>query len=236
MCYKVGCDLKKLRRKDIKRIVTASGECFEYLESVGISVMPVGEDKLFKKGIMGYVTFLLYCLMSRTVLGKLMVADHARNGVAENKYIDAEFEKFRTSHPGKPMPMWDSLRKYIDRESYFSLQEEAVNIKIDFEHPHFDEKTIFELTLSDLDCFYADANEVDRLNLFFILEASLHQFQDEKNMKAAARCAFLMAYYLFTPLTPPASLELAEFYIDRAVEWDGAPEYRQWKKLIYEGN
>ena len=60
MCYKVGCDLKKLRRKDIKRIVTASGECFEYLESVGISVMPVGEDKLFKKGIMGYVTFLLY--------------------------------------------------------------------------------------------------------------------------------------------------------------------------------
>lgn len=49
--------------------------------------------------------------MSRTVLGKIMVADHARNGVAENKYIDAEFEKFRMSHPGKPMPTWDSLRK-----------------------------------------------------------------------------------------------------------------------------
>lgn len=49
--------------------------------------------------------------MSRTVLGKLMVADHARNGVAENKYIDAKFEKFRMLHPGKPMPMWDSLRK-----------------------------------------------------------------------------------------------------------------------------
>ncbi len=113
MCYKVGCDLKKLKRKDIKRIVTASRECFEYLKSAGIPVMPVGEDKLFKKGFMGYATFLLYRLMSRTVLGKLMVADHAKNGMTENKYIDAEFEKFRTSHPGKPMPTWDSLRKYI---------------------------------------------------------------------------------------------------------------------------
>lgn len=111
MCYKVDCDLKKLKRKDIKRIVTASRECFEYLKSAGLSVMPVEEDKLFKKGFMEYATFLLYRLMSRTVLGKLMVADHARNGVAENKYIDAEFEKFRTSHPGKPMPTWDSLRK-----------------------------------------------------------------------------------------------------------------------------
>ena len=45
-----------------------------------------------------------------------MVADHARNGVAENKYMDTEFEKFRISHPGKPMPAWDSLRKYINRE------------------------------------------------------------------------------------------------------------------------
>ena len=116
MCYKVDCDLKKLKRKDIKRIVTASGECFEYLKSAGIPVMPVGEDKLFEKGFMGYATFLLYRLMSRTVLGKLMVADHAKNGVAENKYIDAQFEKFRASHPGKPMPVWDSLRKYINRE------------------------------------------------------------------------------------------------------------------------
>lgn len=33
MCYKVGGDLKKLKRKDIKKIVTASGECFEYLKN-----------------------------------------------------------------------------------------------------------------------------------------------------------------------------------------------------------
>ncbi len=50
------------------------------------------------------------------------------------------------------------------------------------------------------------------------------------------RIAFLMAYYLFLPLTPPASFELAEFYIDRALEWNETPEYRKWKDLINEGN
>jgi len=111
-----------------------------------------------------------------------------------------------------------------------------VKIKIDFGYPYFEEETIFALDLHDLDDFYCDENEVDRLNLFFVLEASLHRFQSEKKAKAAAHCAFLMAYYLFLPLTPPASLELAEFYIDRALEWDETPEYREWKNLIDKGN
>lgn len=111
-----------------------------------------------------------------------------------------------------------------------------MKINIDFEHPYMDEKTILELTPDDLDCFYADETEVNQLNLYFVFESSLHRFQKQKNRKAAARCAFLMAYYLFTPLTPPASFELAEFYIDRALEWDETPEYRQWKEIIDGGN
>lgn len=111
-----------------------------------------------------------------------------------------------------------------------------MEIKIDFGQPYFDEETIVELTQDDLNCFYAAENEVNRLNLFFVLEASLHKFQSKKNMKAAARCAFLMAYYLFVPLTPPASMELSEFYINKALEWDETPEYRQWKEIIDEGN
>ena len=111
-----------------------------------------------------------------------------------------------------------------------------MKIKIDFGHPYFDKNEILELTLDDLNCFYADANEVNQLNLFFVLEASLHRLQNEEKMQAAARCAFLMAYYLFIALTPPASFELAEFYIDRALEWDETPEYRQWKETIDEGN
>ena len=111
-----------------------------------------------------------------------------------------------------------------------------MKITIDFGHPYFDSKDIFELTLNDLNDFYGDENEVNRLNLFFVLEASLHRFQKENSLKAAARCAFLMAYYLFIALTPPASWELAEFYIDRALEWEETPEYSQWKELIDEGN
>ena len=116
------------------------------------------------------------------------------------------------------------------------MEVKPVKINIDHEHPYLEEKAIFQLTLKDLDRFYADEDEVDRLNLFFVLEASLHRFQRDNSLKTAARCAFLMAYYLFMPLTPPASFELAEYYIDRALEWDAAPEYIQWKKLIDGGN
>jgi len=111
-----------------------------------------------------------------------------------------------------------------------------VKINIDFGHPYFDAETIFKLELDDLDSFYRNENEVNQLNLFFVLEASVHRFERENNAKAAARCAFLTAYYLFTPLTPPASLELAKFYINRALEWNETPEYREWKELIDKGN
>ena len=111
-----------------------------------------------------------------------------------------------------------------------------MKISIDFEHPFFDEGTVMELKSADLDGFYQRENAVNRMNLFFVLEASLHRLQRENRMKAAARCAFLMAYYLFIPLMPPASVELAEFYIDRALEWDETPEYREWKSLIDKGN
>ena len=77
---------------------------------------------------------------------------------------------------------------------------------------------------------------MNKLNLFFVLEASLHRFQSDNNTKAAAHCAFLMAYYLFILSTPPASFELAEYYIDKALEWNELPEYQKWKKLIDEGN
>lgn len=87
-----------------------------------------------------------------------------------------------------------------------------MKITIDFEHPYFDEAAILALNLEDLDDFYETADEVSRLNLFFVLEASLHRLRKENRTNAAARCAYFMAYYLFIPLTPPASFELAVYY------------------------
>ena len=46
-----------------------------------------------------------------------------------------------------------------------------MKITIDFGHPYFEENVLLGLTPDDLNCFYADASEVDRLNLFFVLEA-----------------------------------------------------------------
>lgn len=37
-----------------------------------------------------------------------------------------------------------------------------------------------------------------------------------------------MAYYVFVLLTPPASLELAEYYINKALELNETLEYLGW--------
>ena len=58
-----------------------------------------------------------------------------------------------------------------------------MKITINFEKPYFEEATILALTSHDLDDFYVEANEVDRLNLFFVLETSLHRFQRENRRK-----------------------------------------------------
>ena len=111
-----------------------------------------------------------------------------------------------------------------------------MKLTIDFGHPYFVEKIISNITLEDLDDYYVGANEIERLNLFFVLEASLHRLQNENKPDIAARCAFLMAYYVFLPLTPPASYELANYYIDKAIELHPTPEYQKWKGLIEQGN
>ena len=73
-----------------------------------------------------------------------------------------------------------------------------MKITIDFGHPHFEENVLLGLTQDDLNCFYADASEVDRLNLFFVLEASLHRFQGKERMKTACLlCVFdgVLSFY-----------------------------------------
>lgn len=107
-----------------------------------------------------------------------------------------------------------------------------MKIVIDFGHPYFEESTIFELWLKDLEDFYVHANKVNQLNLFFVLEVSLYRFQSENNKKAAAHCAYLMSYYIIILLELPALYEFGEYYIDKALEWNETPQYRKWKNFI----
>ena len=113
MCYKCGCNLKQLTRRDIEFIMQASKECFAYLKSAGVSVMPKGEDRFYNGGLRTYAMFLLYRLMSKTVLGRLMVSDHCQNGIEEMIYIDQKFDEWRRQHRGSPMPTWDGIRRHM---------------------------------------------------------------------------------------------------------------------------
>ena len=111
-----------------------------------------------------------------------------------------------------------------------------MELTVDFGNPVFDEQAAWAITPEDLDHFYCSAGEVDQLNLFFQLEASFRRHLEAGRAELAAHLAFLTAYYLFTPLTPPASWELATYYIREALRLHPAQEYREWCALIEKGN
>lgn len=111
-----------------------------------------------------------------------------------------------------------------------------MELKADFGHPLFEESMASALTTADLDDFYVKAAELERLNLFFVLEASFHKYLSEGKDELAARLAFLTAYYVFIPLTPPASWYLTLHYIHEAVRLDPRnKKYGEWLALIKKG-
>ena len=112
LCYHVGCDLKKAGKKDMQMITSATKECFDYLKGQGIPVMPPEEDAYYEKGVRGKAMYLLYRIMGKTVLGRLMVSDHCENGIHEMAYLDRRFEDYRSQNPGAPMPVWDEMREW----------------------------------------------------------------------------------------------------------------------------
>lgn len=109
-------------------------------------------------------------------------------------------------------------------------------MKIDFGEPIICKEKVLEITTQALDTFYTSSNEVDQLNLFFMLLASLHYHIDQSNNAEAAHLSFLIAYYLFVPLTPPGSYPLAMHYIEKAISLHDTPYYNQWYDFIKKGN
>ncbi|MCM1167713.1 MAG: hypothetical protein NC299_13225 [Lachnospiraceae bacterium] len=110
LSFELNHELKRASRKDIKRVMTSSREMFEYLKSVNVKVMPPKEDEFYGGGIKSKAMFLLYFIMSRTVLGELMLTDHCKNGADEMKIIDEFLQKLRAEKLGKAMPTWDGMR------------------------------------------------------------------------------------------------------------------------------
>ena len=111
-----------------------------------------------------------------------------------------------------------------------------MNLSIHFDEPYIRREQISRLQPTDLNDFYASASEVDRLNLFFVLLNTLHSLEQDGDPVLEAHLCFLLAYYLFVPLTPPGSCALALHYIRQAVALHPLPEYREWLERMEQGN
>jgi len=113
---------------------------------------------------------------------------------------------------------------------------EFMKLKIDWEKPILQEDYVLQIELSDLDDFYVMASDLDKSNLFFVLLVSFQNYLEKLRQELAAHLSFLMAYYLFTSLTPPGSYELSMHYIKQAVLLNPLEIYKEWYSLIEQGN
>lgn len=111
-----------------------------------------------------------------------------------------------------------------------------MGIRIDFSEPIIKKDIVMEMSSGDLDNFYVSASDFDKSNIFFILLASLHHYEEDGDTVRAAHLSFLTAYYVFTPLTPPGSYQLALYYIKKAVSMNPLPEYIEWLSIMEKGN
>ena len=111
-----------------------------------------------------------------------------------------------------------------------------MKIKIDFGEPIIAASDVMSLMPTDLNDFYAEASDLDKSNLFFVLLVSAQYYENEKDKEKAAHLYFLTAFYLFVPLTPPGSCMLALHYIKKTLVLNPLPEYQEWLELIQKGN
>ncbi len=153
LSYHLDCDLKKATREQIKMVMAATGGCFDYLKELGIPVMPAGEDDYYDGGSKTTAMQLLYSIMSKTILGQLMVSDHCKNGIKEMKYLDGKFEEYRKDHPGRNMQVWDRMREWAlpafeIADNYMQDKSGQAKSKSgDYFDAHGDDE--YEMTISD---------------------------------------------------------------------------------------
>ena len=111
-----------------------------------------------------------------------------------------------------------------------------MRIQIDFGEPIFPVAIAQQISPNDLNDFYCTASDFDKSNIFFMLLASMHHYEDQQQTELAAHLSYLIACYLFITLTPPGSGNLALHYINKAIELNPCEEYLDWLKLMNKGN
>lgn len=107
-----------------------------------------------------------------------------------------------------------------------------MKIKINFDEPIINKEIVLDIQTSDLDDFYIVASDFDKTNLFFMLLVSIHYYESMNDTIRAAHLNYLAAYYLFVPLTPPGSLHLALYHINKAISLNHISKYDELHTLI----
>lgn len=109
-------------------------------------------------------------------------------------------------------------------------------LKIDFSNLIIKKENVLEICIEDLEDFYVATSDIDKTNLFFVLLASMHYYEEHGDAVRAAHLSYLTAFYIFTPLTPPGSEHLALHYINKALSLNPLLEYKEWLSIMEAGN
>ncbi|OYO59730.1 hypothetical protein C8E03_11759 [Lachnotalea glycerini] len=110
-------------------------------------------------------------------------------------------------------------------KEYFKFESEVIPINL-----------ITQLTEKELDDLYSSNDETLQFNVFFILLNEYHYLKKEKAKEELAHVCYLLSYYLFIPLTPPHSEELALAYAEEALNYSENSKYAEWIEEVKRGN
>lgn len=95
---------------------------------------------------------------------------------------------------------------------------------------------IMKLNERELGSLYAENDESTKFNVYFILLNEYHYLEQSNNFEESAHVCYLISYYLFHLLTPPASEELAMIYAQKARTIHDIPKYHEWIEEVEKGN
>jgi 2-dehydropantoate 2-reductase len=110
LSYKVGCDLKKVTRKERKLLLDAANEGFGLLKELDVTILPPKEDTYYQPGVKRIVCDVIVLAIVKTFLGKLCVTDHCSHAVGEMEALDAAWIEMEKKKPEYTLVNWHELR------------------------------------------------------------------------------------------------------------------------------
>lgn len=108
--YACGSDLHRATKQQRKEIIDAAYEGCQMLKAAGVPVNDAENTEYYRPGAPDRPKMdAMIWTLCKTPLGRLCASDHARNAVAEMRYLDEAMEALRKK-AGSEMPVWQKLR------------------------------------------------------------------------------------------------------------------------------